>query len=58
MGRANIVEFLLRKGLGLNDFSNYLKKNLRESKYSVGSLNPGLLALMTMLSNKGVFSLD
>jgi hypothetical protein len=56
MGRANIINFLLHKGLGLSNFSNYLKSGFRESKYSVGVITPGLLALLTMLVNKKVFS--
>jgi len=58
MGRANIVQFLLKKGLGLNNFRHYLTGLLRESKYSVGSLSPGFLALLTMLTNKKVFTLS
>jgi hypothetical protein len=58
MGRANITQFLLKKGLGLNNFKHYLTGLLRESKYSVGSLSPGFLALLTMLTNKKVFSLS
>jgi hypothetical protein len=56
MGRSNILDFLLRKGLGLSNFSHYTRDLLRESKYSVGSSSPGFLALLTMLANRKVFS--
>jgi len=58
MGRSNIALFLLNKGIGLNCFSHYLKGLLRQSKYTEGSYSPGYLALLTMLSNKKVFSLS
>jgi len=56
MGRANILDFLLRKGLGLSNFSHYTRDLLRESKYSEGSSSPGFLALLTMLVNRKVFT--
>jgi hypothetical protein len=58
MGRANIISFLLKKRIGLDNFSNYLKRNFRKSQYDVGVITPGLLALLTMLTNQGVFTLS
>lgn len=56
MGRANITDFLLNKGLGINNFKHYLKGLLRESKYSPGVLSPGFFALLSMLVNRKVFT--
>lgn len=51
-----MTDFFLRKGIGLNRFASYIKGMFRKSKYEVGLLSPGLVALMTMLANKKVFS--
>jgi hypothetical protein len=58
MGRANIADFLLNKGIGLSRFSHYLRDLLRESKYSVGNCSAGFLALLTMLTNRNVFTIS
>nr|UPW42258.1 MAG: putative RNA dependent RNA polymerase [Yunnan mito-like virus 54] len=58
MGRVTIVDFLLRKSIGLNRFHHFLEGLLRKSRYDKGSLSPGYLALLTIMSNKGVFTLS
>jgi len=56
MGRVNILYFLLNKGIGLNNFNHFTKGLIRKSKYDLGLLAPGYLALLTMLINKKVFT--
>jgi hypothetical protein len=56
MGRVNILYFLLNKGIGLNNFSHFTKGLIRKSKYDLGLLAPGYLALLTMLINKKIFT--
>jgi len=58
MGRVSITYFLLKKGIGLDHFRTYIQGLLRQSKYTEGSYSPGFVALMTILSNQGVFTLS
>jgi len=58
MGRVNMVDFFLRKGIGLTHLSRYITGVLRLGKYTVGSMAAGYLGLMTMLINKKVITLS
>lgn len=54
MGRTSSLAFLLGKGIGLNLFHHYLEGLLRKSKFEIGSLVPGMVALLTTLANRKV----
>lgn len=57
MGRTNMLDFFLRKGIGLTMFKQYTLGVLRKSKFEQGSPMAGYLGLLTMLSKRSVFSL-
>lgn len=58
MGRANIIFHLLSKGIIKTNINPWIERSARLSLYKPGNLTPTLLALWTMLSNRGLLSVE
>ena len=58
MGRANIIFHLLSKGIIKTNINPWIKRSAALSLYNPGNLTPTLLALWTMLSNRGLLSVE
>nr|UIW13821.1 MAG: RNA-dependent RNA polymerase [Rhizoctonia solani mitovirus 49] len=58
MGRANIINSILSKGIIHDNINKYIANVARQSLYNPGNLNPTLIALWTIMSNQGLISVD
>ena len=58
MGRANILFHLLSKGIIRTNINPWIKRSAALSLYKPGNLTPTLIALWTMLSNRGLLSIE
>nr|WAY16583.1 putative RNA-dependent RNA polymerase [Rhizoctonia solani mitovirus 108] len=59
MGRANILNHLLSKGVIKTHINSYIERIARLSPYSKNSnLTPTLIALWTMLANRNIISIE
>jgi hypothetical protein len=56
IGRVSMLDFFLRKGIGLNIFRKYTADMIRATKFTRGLLGPGYAAMLTILANKRVFT--
>jgi len=59
MGRVNIIYNLLSKGvIAKHNIIPWIKRSAALGPYNPGSINPTMIALWTMLSNKGLLPLE
>lgn len=59
MGRANIIDFILRKGIIKHHINTWIERVSRPHLYSkVNAVTPTLVALWTMLSNRNIISVE
>lgn len=59
MGRANIIDFILRKGIITHHINHWISSVSKLSPYSkTNMLTPTLIALWTMLSNRDIISVE
>jgi hypothetical protein len=58
MGRANIIFHLLSKGVIQKNINPWIARSAALSLYKPGNLTPTLIALWTMLSNRGLLPVE
>ncbi|QDW65413.1 putative RNA-dependent RNA polymerase [Rhizoctonia solani mitovirus 21] len=58
MGRANIINSILSKGIIKDNINRYIASVARLSLYKPGNLNPTLIALWTIAANTGIITLE
>nr|WAY16579.1 putative RNA-dependent RNA polymerase [Rhizoctonia solani mitovirus 105] len=56
MGRANILFFFLSKGIIHKNINPWIERSARPTFHKPGLLSPTLLAIWTMLSNRGLIT--
>lgn len=58
MGRVNILYHMLSKGVIKTGINPWIARSAAQSLHKPGNLNPTLIALWTMLSNRGVLTVE
>lgn len=58
MGRANILFFFLSKGIINKNIMPWIERSARPTLHKPGNLTPTLIAMWTMLSNRGLITVD
>jgi hypothetical protein len=58
MGRANILFFMLSKGIIRKNIMPWIERSARPSFHKPGLLSPTLIAMWTMLANRGLITVD
>jgi hypothetical protein len=58
MGRANIIFQFLSKGIITKNINPWIERSARPALHKPGLLSPTLIAIWTMLSNRGLITVD